>query len=505
MTYELSTRSTPTVLRSSGPIFEKPEHSFNGPVSAIRNRFDLVRIMSAVASVLVAVVVGLSSFWLGSNRPLAWAINAVLAGSLLIFTCLSLQLEARRYPALMLSKLLVPAVMFGLGLSWAVLQILPLGSSVGGHPAWQVAGEALGRDVPATISINPSEGRWAILRYLTAAAVLLTVYVLARSARNARIILRTFVILAGLAALYGLTRLSLSLDKILWFDEPDTGYLTSGFINRNSAATYFGMASLAGLGLVIHQACSVLQSTSQVSGREVVRKLSLAMSGMLGFDFVLFVLMLVSLLATGSRGGISFTALALIFMLMAYGVKRQVRGRPQSGGLVWVMSIAAIAVLLLGVFEMSGARLVDRLLDQGLESDARLETYALTSQAVRDYLFLGSGLGTFQDVITAYRSELSPGRHIWDKAHNDYLELLLGLGLPAALLVLLSFAGLFLGAIRGVFARHRDAHFAAIAAAASVLIALHSMVDFSLQIQANTLTFALLLGLGLSQSLSTRR
>ena len=193
--------------------------------------------MSAIASVLIAIVVGLSSFWLGSNRPLAWSMNAVMVGGLLVFTCLALQLEARRHPALMISKLSVPVVMFGLGLSWAGVQILPLGSSIAGHPAWQVAGEALGRDIASSISINPSETVWSILRYLTAAAVLLSVYVLARSARNAQTILRVFIILTGLAALYGLTRLSLSLDKILWFDEPDNGYLTSGFINRNSAAT----------------------------------------------------------------------------------------------------------------------------------------------------------------------------------------------------------------------------------------------------------------------------
>ncbi len=461
--------------------------------------------MSAVASVLVAMVVGLSAFWLGSNRPLAWAVNAVLAGGLLIFTCLSLQLEARRYPALMLSKLSVPAVMFGLAMLWAGVQILPLGSSAMSHPAWQVASEALGRDVAATISVNPSETRWAIMRHLTAAAVLLNVYVLARSARNARIILRTFVFLAGMAALYGLMRLSLSLDKILWFDEPDTGYLTSGFINRNSAATYFGMASLAGLGLVIQEARAVFQSASQVGAREIVRNLSLAMSGRFGFDLTVFVLMFVSLLATGSRAGISFTVLALVFMLLLFSVRRRVRGGSRGDGPAWAISMFAIAVLMLGVFELSGARLVGRLLNQGLESDARFEAYAQTLQAVRDYILLGSGLGTFQDVFTAYRIELSPQRYVWDKAHNDYLELLLGLGLPAAVLVLLSFVALFLRVLRGFFTRHRDAHYSAIAAMASVLIGLHSLVDFSLQIQANALAFALLLGLGLAQSWSTRR
>ncbi len=460
--------------------------------------------MSAVASVLVAMIVGLSSFWLGSNRPLAWSINAVLAGGILVFACLSVQLEARRHPALMVSRLSVPMAMFSLALLWAVVQILPLGSWTAGHPAWQVAGEALGRDIASTISINPSETVWAILRYLTAAAVLLGAYVLARSARNARIILRTFVILAGLAALYGLTRLSLSLDKILWFDEPDTGYLTAGFINRNSAATFFGMGCLASLGIVIQQARAVMQSTSHNSGREVARRLLLAMAGGFGFDLVLFVLMFVSLLATGSRGGISFTMIALVFMLLLHGVKVMTRAGSAGGGPVWVASILAIAVLILGVFELSGARLMGRLLNQGLEADSRFETYAQTLEAVRDYLYLGSGLGTFQDVFTAYRIELSPDRLVWDKAHNDYLELMLGLGLPAAMLVLLSFGGLFVMVTKGFFARHRDAHHAAIAASVCVLVGLHSLVDFSLQIQANTLAFALLLGLGLAQSWSTR-
>lgn len=461
--------------------------------------------MSAITSVLVAVFVGLSCFWLGSNRPLAWSLNAVVAGGLLGLTCVSLVLEARRHPELTMAKLAVPITLFCLGLSWAVMQIIPVGSSIAGHPAWQVAADALDRKVSSTISINPSETVWAILRYLTAAAVLLSVYVLSRSVRNAQIILRTFAILAALAALYGLLRLSLSLDKILWFDEPDSGYLTSGFINRNSAATFFGMGFLVGLGLVIQQVRTLLQSTTGESGRETVRKMSDALAGKLGFDLVIFVLMLVALLATGSRAGISFTIVAAVFMVLLYGVRSRARHRSAGSGSAWALVIFAIAVLMLGVFELSGARLMGRLLNQGLESGARFETYAQTSEAIRDYLFLGSGLGTFQDVFTAYRLELSPGRHVWDKAHNDYLELILGLGLPAAMLVLMSYVSLFFKVTRGFFTRRRDTHYSAIAAAACVLVGFHSLLDFSLQIQANTLAFAMLLGLGLAQSWSPRK
>jgi len=147
---------------------------------------------------------------------------------------------------------------------------------------------------------------------------------------------------------------------------------------------------------------------------------------------------------------------------------------------------------------------IRRLLDQGFDSASRVETYARTVEAIRDYVLLGSGLGTFQDVFPAYRLELSAGRHVWDKAHNDYLELILGLGVPAAMLVLLSFILLFYRSVRGFFVRHRDGHYSAISAAVCILVGLHSLVDFSLQIQANTLVLALLLGLGLAQSKSSR-
>ena len=264
------------------------------------------------------------------------------------------------------------------------------------------------------------------------------------------------------------------------------------------------MGALVSLGLVIQQSRSVLQATLGESDREGIRKLSDALAGRLGFDLVLFVLMLVALLATGSRAGITFTLIAALFMLLLYGVRVSSKSRSTGGRSAWVLMILMVAVLMLGVFELSGARLVGRLLDQGFDSASRVETYARTVEAIRDYMLLGSGLGTFQDVFPAYRLELSAGRHVWDKAHNDYLELILGLGVPAAILVLLGFILLFYRSVRGFFVRHRDGHYSAIAAAVCILVGLHSLVDFSLQIQANTLVLALLLGLGLAQSKSSR-
>ena len=417
---------------------------------------------------------------------------------------ISLLVEGRRYPSLKMSSILLPLLLISAGLVWAVVQILPLSSILPTHPAWAVASETLGRAVPTVISVNPSETQWSLLRWITAGAVLIGSYCLARNENNTSILLHTMLLMMAMAAVYGLLRLSFSFDKILWFDEQAGSYLTSGFINRNSAATYFGMGTIAAFGVILRRARKTLTSNQETSGRDLVRLWTGAFSGWLGLNLVVFVLLFVTLLVTGSRGGILATVAAMLLLILLYSL-RQTAGRSRSfSGPGWVLIIIACTVLIVGVFEMSGARILGRLMDQGFDSEARLDTYRRTFVAIGDYLWVGSGLGTFQDVFPAYRLEIAAGRQVWDKAHNDYIELVLGLGVPASLLILLGLAGLVWRVLSGFFNRRRDAHFAAIAAGSAVLVALHSTVDFSLQIQANTLAFALLLGLGLGQSVSSR-
>ena len=103
-----------------------------------------------------------------------------------------------------------------------------------------------------------------------------------------------------------------------------------------------------------------------------------------------------------------------------------------------------------------------------------------------------------------YRVQSISAAGIWDKAHNTYLEVWQGLGLVfgTALMAALGWriSTSFVGAIR----RRRDAKSPIVAAAASLLVAAHALVDFSLQIEAVTLTFMALLGAGVAQSESSR-
>ena len=57
--------------------------------------------------------------------------------------------------------------------------------------------------------------------------------------------------------------------------------------------------------------------------------------------------------------------------------------------------------------------------------------------------------------------------------------------------------------LHGVFTRRRDVIFPLAASVGAVLVGVHAIFDFGLQIPALAITFAALLGLGCAQSLSS--
>ena len=107
-------------------------------------------------------------------------------------------------------------------------------------------------------------------------------------------------------------------------------------------------------------------------------------------------------------------------------------------------------------------------------------------------------LGAFADFFPFYH-DLALGLEFdgLDKAHNTYLELAAELGPPVAAALIFGLGWLV---VRTLAASRRLKPGAALAAAgASVLVGVHSLADFSLQIPAVTATWLLLLGAGLGQ------
>lgn len=461
------------------------------------------RWLAAAAIGLLIACVSWAPATLGSNRLLPWTVNALFAGGALLLAACHAQLGGGG-AAKRLAPMAVPLLLIAAAMAWIAVQALMPAPGPLAHRVWGEAGTLAGLELSGRISANPQESLLGLLRLATATAICVAALLIAQDARRARLLVDAFIAAAALYALYGLYRLALVPDKVLWFDARGGAYLSGPFLSRSQAATYFGLACVAALAMLIQHSRRLARPFAASPLRVQIAGVLALVPGALGVRFTVLLLLVSALLLTGSRAGIAATTVALV-AVVALETARQARRRGNRGLLQLALLGAVLAAAMAAAFEIAGGRIAERLLADGLAPGARLEVYGTTLKAIADHAWLGSGYGTFQDVFPLYRGEAGSYALTWDKAHNDYLELLLGLGLPAAALLLGALGAAAARALRGALERRRHAAFPAIAAAASLLVGLHALVDFSMQIQAITLSYALLLGVGLAQARGSGR
>ncbi|HEX2255839.1 MAG TPA: O-antigen ligase family protein [Afifellaceae bacterium] len=458
---------------------------------------------ATIATALLVLCIAWAPAALGSNRPLPWAVNALLAGAALLFAAWHTH-AAGRSTAERLAPAALPLLLVCATMTWMAAQALVPAPAGVAHPAWREAGMLADGELTGRISANPRENLLGLLRLATAAATCLAALLLARNPARARFLLDALIAAAALYALYGLYRLALTPDKVLWFDARPAAYLSGPFLSRSQAATYFGLATVAALATLIQHFRRLARPFAASTLRVQVAGMLVLLPWALGARLAALLLIASAVLLTGSRAGIAATAAAMAAVVVLE-IARNARRR-RNRGLRPQFLLAGVVVVLIGVvFAVAGERIADRLLGDGLAPGARLDVYRMTQAAIADHAWIGSGYGTFQDVFPLYRGHAGAASFTWDKAHNDYLELMLGLGLPAAGLFLWALTAAAVTVTRGALHRRRGAAYPASAAAGTLLVGLHALVDFSLQIQAITLAYALLLGVGLAQASGSAR
>ena len=115
--------------------------------------------------------------------------------------------------------------------------------------------------------------------------------------------------------------------------------------------------------------------------------------------------------------------------------------------------------------------------------------------AIPDFAITGSGLSSYRYVFPIYRSFGGTIAYSW--AHNDYLQVLIELGVPGFLLLLWVMGAV---AFRSYRVRKRIAgdstllHLHAGYLAALVALALHSFTDFGLHLAANAALLSVIVG-----------
>ena len=200
------------------------------------------------------------------------------------------------------------------------------------------------------------------------------------------------------------------------------------------------------------------------------------------------ILLVVGVALNGSLAGyLLLVPVAVASALIVSGRRSRFRGLFAAA--VGIGAIASVAVL---ANNSLGGALIGRNASTSVQS--RSQILATTGQAVRDFMPLGSGLGSFPKVYRIYESPDAVTDEYVIHAHNDYVELALELGVAGVILVLL-FLSWWGRAVWKLWQRADRGAFAYAASIASAVVLLHSLVEFPLRTAAIATCFAMCLGL----------
>jgi O-antigen ligase len=227
---------------------------------------------------------------------------------------------------------------------------------------------------------------------------------------------------------------------------------------------------------------------------------SLSLHPRILFYAFIVILLLIAVVFSRSRMGIISVLASLILMALL--------GQLGEGRRAWmVITLLVIAcsmtyAIWIGIDPVM--RRFEALTPSGLENPyARVAIWKQASGILKDYPAVGTGLGTFP---VAFRSCQTSSLDLFvDHAHNDYLEVATDTGIVGAVLLFIPIMGLLVKMILA-YAGARSAYrrsvlLACIGSTAALLV--HSTMDFNLQIPANALLFAAVLGIGYKATYST--
>jgi O-antigen ligase len=444
-----------------------------------------------VSSVILCLAIGGAPLPFGSRDPVTVAVWCFLLGLGLL---LASPRQLQRGHFFLLGGIAVILVCYGFVLHEQLADHPWIASP---NPIWAKTSELLGQPIAPSVSIIRGEPFYALGPQLANVLALVLGVLVGADREGARRSLHVMAWAGAGYAAYGIVNLFFDPTAILWrVKTANTDSVTATFINRNTAAAYFGSCAVAWLIMFMARIRGQLpagpivwtklpQNTVAGGQKQIITR------------FFMFFLCLTAMFMTGSRGGV---LLSLFSMVIASVVFLR-RDLPR------VMSVF-VALIGAGIFasallQIIGGNVVSRIDAGGLVEAGRLAAYKSTLRIIADYPWFGTGLGTFTSIFPAYRSGDISILGIWNVAHSTPLELAVELGVPLVLVFAVGWAAAILVLIRGTGRSRRDTVVPLIALAVSLIALLHTSIDFSLQVSGYAIVVFALVGVGLAQSIDT--
>ncbi len=207
----------------------------------------------------------------------------------------------------------------------------------------------------------------------------------------------------------------------------------------------------------------------------------------------------ISVLASGSRGGVIALVLGLVVLAWISGNLLKKRPRHRSWLAPLAIGFGIVALAAVAIPTPTRSRLVS-LFEQSGSIGYRMDMALASLRAFSHQPLLGSGLGAFGDAATPFKTGHGDVRS--ERAEADLVEFPAegGLALLAALALFGRFAWTAArkGMVEGRDRSGRWLRAGAVAACSTMLF--HGLFDFGFRIPANALAFAVLLGIATSGS-----
>ena len=255
------------------------------------------------------------------------------------------------------------------------------------------------------------------------------------------------------------------------------------FLNRNHAAIFFMMGALATLGLFFTQGLKAARSTFRGQRR--------AFYWQQGCLFAVFLGLCFACIMTRSRGGMLSLLCALFCyaFLYAYAIPLKLKKRLKNVFMTLVVLVLCMGWITTHIKEIN----VFAQRDPYATEETRRMLYRTSWKVLKDYPAWGIGVGAMPVVITSY-VEWPVDSYI-ERLHNDWLEILLGVGYVGAGFILFGlgwFVWLVLRRLKQLETRKQLLFAAVLSALAGMCVG--SFVDFHFFIPANAFLFFVLLG-----------
>lgn len=407
-----------------------------------------------------------------ANVAFAQHFTALAAAAILTLAALGPQGDISTVAQLL--KRFLPAVLFPV--LWMTLQILPLPLSLS-NPIWSTASIALGDpSLLGHVSIDPGGTIRILIDYLTELSLIISTAIIARDRRRAE---TTFLMLSIVTTAMSAGALIGLFDAFAGMD-PVAG--------TTAAAPYVAMAALSAL---INVAIIIMSIERHLSRRDSQNPSSAPTWLRLVLALFGIAISLAAIKSVQSTSVLAATALGLAAIIFI-AIVRRIGYQPWTSTILFLIVTVIAATVAIPAFQDASVGGV-----AGFATSAPTESLSLARRAMSDTPWLGNGIGTFRSLAAIYQDF---GTSPVLGAPSTAISIAIEWG-PLALGILVVFAfQLFVVNFRGAMGRGRDSVFASTAAAGVLVMLCEAFFDSSLLTITVQTVAAVIVGLGLSQS-----